>query len=1083
MYTQNLKELKNFKATLMKTSKIPLCEIDKNFIDSITVKWDDVSEMEITVANRILIDGEIVDNSYIYNSFKGKRQQLVISNPAIRFVIAEVNRRESSIRDNNGKGIKTQIKEIKLRSYEETLGELILTEDIQRQLWNDGTDEMLDISNGILNMFEQDNQGWKVKHVSEDAMKEFGKIESEFEDNIGVKVAFDKVERSQVLWEKDFNVDPFNENLVMSLKIMYGGVKTYSNDNIQDDTMYVHKIDNIYTGIRKIKAIYNKSETGSYSINYQITLSDGIVLDKWCLFSYCDGLDLKIDKILMTYTTGEEYEGFIIKYRVFEEGTYPWLDFLRKNVANAYGDLYFEFDTIAKELSVYTKKEYGVHKGIQFSYDNFVQEINKVDALDEVVSKLYVYSNNCSIADVNMFGGCDYILNYDYFYNNDGMTPQLMESWDRYIAVIEGKSDELYDLRLQINTHNKKLVKVESERTAIDYDIRNLEIRRTSYIADNKNGEFDEDIERLSREINEKKDKFESLMVEIQSIKDDIAKVNGKIKQITQIINLETSEDENGTIFNDDLLEELRDITVEDTVDDDNYLTSNGLYGRYLDVIKEKNTQGIDFEIDSKGFLDNIIVPEGLEWDFYIKMGDFVDLEDNEILIDKRGLRIVEYTLIPKDGEVEVKNIKLTNRDIQLEDYGGAGNVKRDVARNNSYINNYKDLWNESVNVNDFYNKITGEGMDLRATTIRSRSNKVKFDFTEAGLYVINNDEEVGEDMQIYLGAGMVCFTNDRWLTCKTAIDTAGIVAKNLVGEIILGEKLFITSELGEFYIGNMNDNSEGFGLSIKEGSSQRIFLGTEMVNGVRKAKLRLYGKNGGLTLSEDGILSPNQLVVTDNLSQGYDLNIPFVVDEGVNILKKVQVTLLFDKYRGYTRGSGSGGGTSATSSDGGGFNYGSTTSGGGASYSTTTTTTTGWSGMGSGNVFNTSYPQNWGQQANHYHYMSEETMRHTHGGININIPSHSHSFSVSQNNHRHSVTLQNHLHEEIHGIYIDNNSNVENAKIYVNDVLVAENIYTNTIIDITNKLKLNSVNYIRISNEKNVRVTASIYSKAFTLW
>ena len=137
MYIQNLKKLNDFKATLMKTSKIPLCEIDKNFIDEIKVKWDDVSEMSITVANRIMIDGEIVDNSLVYNAFKGKRQQLIISNPHMRFVITECNRNESSVKDSSGKRVKVFVKEIKLVSYESTIGQLILTEDIQRQLWND----------------------------------------------------------------------------------------------------------------------------------------------------------------------------------------------------------------------------------------------------------------------------------------------------------------------------------------------------------------------------------------------------------------------------------------------------------------------------------------------------------------------------------------------------------------------------------------------------------------------------------------------------------------------------------------------------------------------------------------------------------------------------------------------------------------------------------------------------------------------------------------------------------------------------------------------------------------------------------
>ncbi|MDU3410105.1 hypothetical protein [Clostridium sp.] len=1080
MYIQNLKKLDDFKVTLMKTSKIPLCEVDKNFVDDIKVKWDDYSEMNITVSNRIMINGEIVDNSYLYNAFKGKRQQVLISNPAIRFVITNCTRKESSVKDSSGKRIKTYVKEISLKSYETTIGKLILTEDIQRQLWNDGTDESMDISDGILNLFEQDNPDWRVKFVSQNSMKEFGKIEREFEETISNNVSFTSVARGKVIWEKNFNINPYSENIVMNLKVMYGGVKTYANGKLQDDTKYIHSLNNIYTGVRKIKAIYNKSAEGVYSINYQITLGDGIVLDKWSQFSYCDGLKLDIEKILFTYTTGEEYEGTTIKYRNFDKGEYDWVDFLRANVSTAFGNLYFKFDTINKELYCYTKKEYGEHKGIQFSYDNFVQEINKIDALDNIVSKLYVYSNNCSIADVNEFGSSDYILNYNYFYNNDGMTDELKLAWDRYKRVIEGKNDEMYDLRLQINTLNKKLVKLESEKTALDYDIRNLEIRRTSYISDNKNGEFDADIKRMSTEINSKKDKFEQLMINLQVVKDDISKVNGKIKEITLLINLETSEDSEGKIFDNDLLEELRDITVEETVTDDTYLTSNGLYGHYVEVLEEKNTKGIDFTIDSKGFMDNIIVPKGVEWDFYIKMGDFVDLiDDDEVTINEKGLRITEYTLIPKGGEIEVKDIKLTNRDMQLDDFSGATTLKSDVSRANSYVNNYKTLWEESVGINDFYKKINTEGMDLRANAIRSRSNRVKFDFTESGLYVINADEEVGEDMQIYCGAGMICFTEDRWLSCKTALDSKGLVGETIVGKILIGEKLYIVSDddNSSFYIGNM-DKNDGFGLSIKDGNMQRIFLGTEVdSDGVRRAKLRITSANGrDVVLDENGVINRFYYQYSENLDSSNPIELPIDFDSGVGSIKSFNITIKPSAFRSYSRGV-SGGGNIISSGGSGSYSGTSSTTNGGSYSNYTTTGTANWSGAGSGVQLPTTYAQTVGNE--HYHYYSTDTLGHDHF-YNIVIPNHFHNYTVSFGTHTHEINTS-HTHTMEHGIY--KSTIASNIYIKVNGQTVRQNINSTTTIDIAQYLNPQTSNMIIIGSATLGRIDINVSARIFSMF
>ena len=323
--------------------------------------------------------------------------------------------------------------------------------------------------------------------------------------------------------------------------------------------------------------------------------------------------------------------------------------------------------------------------------------------------------------------------------------------------------------------------------------------------------------------------------------------------------------------------------------------------------------------------------------------------------------------------------------------------------------------------------------------------------------------------------------------------DTYFIIGKQIIGEIILGHKLYITSENGEFYIGDMDDLNKGFGLSIKDANDvQRVFLGTELENGVRKARLRLYGKDGqGLVLSEDGILNTSQQFIIENLSKGYDLNIPFIVDKGVASLSKVQLTLLFDKYRGYTRGSSAGGGTTATSEGGGDFDISSDSGEGGTyNYSATTSsdnrvmngvdpskTYAGWTGdprESEDNPISATKHIHTVYSNPHYHDVK----------INISIPSHRHNFRVTKTAHKHNVILKDHEHPEVHGIYVEESSGVENAKVYVNGVLVSQNINsTSAIVDITKYLKLNSVNYIRISNEKNARVSVNIFEKKFITW
>lgn len=83
---------KGMKLDLMNNFRDKLQEIDlKTYVDDINVNWDDISTMTLSIPSRLNIDGIMVDNNDIYRKFKGKKQQLKLINPDIRFVIDEIS--------------------------------------------------------------------------------------------------------------------------------------------------------------------------------------------------------------------------------------------------------------------------------------------------------------------------------------------------------------------------------------------------------------------------------------------------------------------------------------------------------------------------------------------------------------------------------------------------------------------------------------------------------------------------------------------------------------------------------------------------------------------------------------------------------------------------------------------------------------------------------------------------------------------------------------------------------------------------------------------------------------------------------
>ena len=324
----------------------------------------------------------------------------------------------------------------------------------------------------------------------------------------------------------------------------------------------------------------------------------------------------------------------------------------------------------------------------------------------------------------------------------------------------------------------------------------------------------------------------------------------------------------------------------------------------------------------------------------------------------------------------------------------------------------------------------------------------------------------------------MLAISNDRWLTAKCAIDENGIIGKQIIGEIILGHKLYITSENGEFYIGDMDENA-GFGLSIKDSNDvQRVFLGTELENGVRKARLRLYGKDGkGLVLSEEGIVSEFQY--TDR--SAVDLNSPmysyFRIKNNVNVLKECIIMIKLRPFRVYSKGMEGGGAyVQGVSTLSGG---GTTSSSGGGYSSTLTSSNQNYVNFKSEFTTNLQTEQSGG---NHFHSISKFQFDHDHS-VSISIGSHTHS--CPDHSHTTNINIPNHTHAEKYGCYdLSGTENIpSNVVLKVNGKIVRSNINSDTEVDITPYLSIGYVNEIVLESSTRGHIYINLYSKSFVTW
>ena len=1056
----NIKDNSNIdKFILMKNTKEEFCEIPKEFIDSIEYNFQDYDVMKLTIPNRITHNGITVDN-IIYDKFLGKRQQILFGKE--RYIIDDCEINSQS----NGK----KVKSITAYSFEKTLEVSYDTDSISRQLYR-GNDELY-IADGILDEFLLDNPSWTIGTVTEKARKEFGRCREEFTVPIIDNLSIDKVERGMTLWEKSFTeINPIDDKNVITLQIYYSNIKSYDTFNnnkfLKEERETHNSFGNLHTGISKIKAIYDGNDTYRYAIKYEVTFTDGLTKEFWEEFTNLDGLKCEFSAINLYYTNGNEVDIENIKIRSFDEGSYQWIDFLRKNVSEAY-DVVFIFDNYNRILNCYALEEVGQNNGLVLSYENFIKSINQNLQYSDICNKLYVKSDNANISEENPTGN-DYILDYTYYINNGLMSEELLVAWNRYTKLLEGDTQaDILEKRLELNGYNKYKIKLESEKTTLEENIRGLEIIRSAYIK----SESEADVRRLSEEINQKQDKLTEILRDITECRDKIAELDDWISEKVKSIQVETAKDDKGEIFTKDLLIELKDITNVMELTDEHSLTNYRLYQNSVEILKERNKLNIQFETTLVGLIQNL--PRDNKWNEWIVLGDFVNLEEENLMKTGEGhIRIVGFTYVPK--EHKITNISFSNRDKSLDELSKLSTIGEKINRSNTYTNNYKTIWKNSTSINDYVNKMLTDGLDMKAQSIKSRSANIKIDMSESGIFLINADNE---NNQLYLCDSMLAISNDRWLTAKCAIDENGIIGKQIIGEIILGHKLYITSENGEFYIGDMDENA-GFGLSIKDSNDvQRVFLGTELENGVRKARLRLYGKDGkGLVLSEEGIVSEFQY--TDR--SAVDLNSPmysyFRIKNNVNVLKECIIMIKLRPFRVYSKGMEGGGAyVQGVSTLSGG---GTTSSSGGGYSSTLTSSNQNYVNFKSEFTTNLQTEQS---GDNHFHSISKFQFDHDHS-VNVSIGAHSHT--CYDHTHTTNINIPNHIHTEKYGCYdLSGTENIpSDVVLKVNGRVVRDNINSDTEVDITPYLSIGYVNEIVLESSTRGHIYINLYSKSFVTW
>lgn len=1105
----------NFKVELLKNRREVIADVTE-YVDKINYKLGDINTIEMSINKYIMRHGERVENK-TYRDIREKMMLLVYLDDNIERYVLKDNTR--TIDKNSGQ------KKFTAYSFEKTL------ESKRIEFFTDGESYPLvsdGVKSGVLDVVSM-YSGWSIGYVDEMAKNE--SVYSAITNTMNIFKSYSKkdIQVDTLLWETDKRVSINNPDIPLYVTIEHRGMKRYDSygDELTSDETYQTVLDPVHIGITNIKAYYHSEAGNRYGIRFEMTLADGSITKQMKEFTNLKSLSMFCSEINVIYETGEYANQLQTKY--------VWLESIDSDIYKFLTDMQeefnvvFVFDSYNKVINCISKDNMNDESPIQLNYDSNVIKLD-IKPVEEAISAIKVSGNDgLSIISVNKYG-TDIIYNYSYYIENDLISDELKDSLCKYEVYLEEKHEKWLTLRDEKVLLDENKVKIDCEIKSLSERIKTVNELLAAYISSGKTQDEQKDLR-------EELTQFESVFNENVKLRDE---VNNKIFYLEeQIESLNNSiKRENCGIFSEDDILELNDIEIIETYTDDTATTSEALYNSANWYLNERTRPTVEFSVSCVNLLK--VIKNKNVWKNIIKLGNLFDLDD-EISreVKEKQVRLSSFSYDPKLNSVD--NMNFTNKLFEVDKLKMAKKMQKKaiaVVMNN---NAYKSTWKDSTEVNNLVYDIQNNGINMASTVLKTNSlysvPTIEESEVSTNVDTVNNEtnqEETNSDtsvvatyslkrsisvfsddtkeivsnetesldtnakeeimnldimendieessagifiknkrnplQQLYIGASVFAFSNDGFRTSQISADSEGLVGKTIYGEILLGKRLYITSDDSSqtFYIGNM-DTNEGFGLSIIDETTgeQRIFLGTELVDGIKKARLRLRGKNGEVAISEDGLVNTYCYIYHDDLDKDTPLLFDYPIDEGTFEVRSCKISIHLQKYR-MTVKSLSSGGTVSTTSDGGAVI--STTGNGGFysnTYSSAESVDFGY------NTYTSAQSEN--ENGTHVHEYVYGVAKHSHL-VTVNIEDHYHTMNIDA--HHHEINTE-HNHELEAGIF--EATLPTNCSLYINDVLVASGINSNSSFDVKDYLEIGKDNTIKITSDTLGRIQLSILNKSF---
>ena len=543
--------------------------------------------------------------------------------------------------------------------------------------------------------------------------KPMGKIF--YESLTSLSRGIEKVSELSFTVNKYYGVEGLENPLYNELKterlIILDNIETYVIKNIVEQNETVKTVT-AYSREKKLFRIIAEFEDICITLKtLDNTVSNCYTLDEllyedtgWHLGNISDRV-LYVSNSSITDILQEEKGSLsnVEKLRYQESVSSNWYDYIMNDIAEQF-ECYPIFDSYNKLVHLYDEAELGENLQLILSYDNYLKSKEKTTDTEDIVTRLVLSGNN----DLTVVGcnptGYRYIEDFSYFMESGEMSDELTSALELYNEVIKKLIVQWNNYREQ-KAYKEGVYAEKQKLLLINYNtIQSLEIaigltESERYMAE------------LSEQLVNKKDERYLLEKDIDTLYEEIRILSEQITIINKLCKkkyaTKTGEVGGELIFNDELLDELKEFTYQDTYSNDNITDELLLMETGMRKLSEMKYPTRTWSIDSMNFVERLIDNEFRnQWNGQLGLGDMIILKDEDIEDDV--VYLVGYTQNFKDKtlQLELSN-KKGNKEFSLS-IGERLTQAKEVYKN---YNKNKYLLN-SIKLNRLgveYDKINGQ--------------------------------------------------------------------------------------------------------------------------------------------------------------------------------------------------------------------------------------------------------------------------------------------------------------------------------------------------------------------------------------